>query len=805
MGADLADINNDGHPEIFTTDMLPDDDNRLKTLGAFDNIDLYNAKLKAGFYHQYMKNCLQLNDGAGHFVDIANYSGVSASDWSWGALIFDMDNDGNNDIFVCNGVNKDVTNLDFMDFFANEVIQKMVLTGKKEEIDEILKKIPVNPMRHKAYCNKGNLRFEDASTDWGFTHPSFANGAAYADLDNDGDLDLVINNENGPAFLYRNNSREINHNHYIAFSLKGKDKNLFAVGAKVSVYTPEGTCYRELVPSRGFQSSVDYRVEMGLGKETRIDSAIITWPGQTLTRLIHPTPDSNYTLNQSDATEHAANPLPVDSASLLLRPIATSFDKHVEDENTDFYYELNLPKMLSREGPKAAVGDLNGDGLEDVYIAGAKGHPGQVYLQQPGGQFIKKAEPAFTRFADFEDGAVALIDADKDGHPDLFLGPAGNAAPPYSREIQFRLFKNDGKGNFVLDANAFATVTNGCNTSVAVVADFNGDGFPDLFVGGRSVPREYGSTPASRIFINDGKGHFQDIAPAKNPDIAGLGMITAAAWTALPNQAPELTITGEWMAPHIYTWNKDHFAEKKTSLGNLYGWWESLAVQDCNGDGMPDLILGNIGDNFYLQPDSAHPVKLWIADFDKNGIPDKILTRRVDGKDMPVFLKHEMERQLPILKKENLKHEQYAAKTIQDLLPPGQLDSCTVLSFNYCTSIIALNLGNGRYSIQPLPAMVQLSSVNAIQYMDVNGDGHPDLVMGGNEFGFLPQFGRLDASKGHVLLGDGKGHFSWQPPSRSGLKLDGQIRDIRSISSQTTKYLLFLQNDEFPVLYRTHD
>jgi len=805
MGADLADINNDGHPEIFTTDMLPDDDNRLKTLGAFDNIDLYNAKLKAGFYHQYMKNCLQLNDGSGHFVDIANYSGVSASDWSWGALIFDMDNDGNNDIFVCNGVNKDVTNLDFMDFFANEVIQKMVLTGKKEEIDEILKKIPVNPMRHKAYSNQGNLRFQDASAEWGFTQPSFANGAAYADLDNDGDLDLVINNENGPAFVYRNNSREINHNHYISFSLRGKDKNLFAIGTKVSVYTPEGICYRELVPSRGFQSSVDYRVEMGLGQQTRIDSAIITWPDQALTRLIHPQADSNYALTQTNTTEHTGKSQPVDSASLLLRQIASPFDKHIEDENTDFYYELNLPKMLSREGPKAAVGDLNGDGLEDCYIGGAKGHPGQVYLHQPDGRFVKKAEPAFAPFADFEDGAVALIDADKDGHPDLFLGPAGNASQPYTREMQFRLFKNDGKGNFTLDANAFPTVTNGCNTSVAVVADFNGDGFPDLFVGGRSIPREYGSTPASRIFINDGKGHFQDIAPAKNPDIAGLGMITAAAWTALPNRSPELTITGEWLAPHIYSWDKDHFAEKKTTLDNLYGWWESLAVQDCNGDGLPDLILGNIGDNFYLHPDSAHPVKLWIGDFDKNGIPDKILTRRVDGRDMPVFLKHEMERQLPMLKKENLKHEQYAGKTIHDLLPPGILDSCTVLPFNYCSSVIAYNLGNGRYSIQPLPAMVQLSSVNAIRYVDVNGDGHPDLVMGGNEFGFLPQFGRLDASKGHVLLGDGKGHFSWLPPSRSGLQLNGQIRDIQSISSRTTKDLLILQNDEVPILYRTHE
>ncbi|GGB14909.1 VCBS repeat-containing protein [Puia dinghuensis] len=805
MGADLADINNDGYPEIFTTDMLPEDDNRLKTLGAFDNIDLYNAKLKAGFYHQYMKNCLQLNDGTGHFMDIANYSGVSATDWSWGALIFDMDNDGLNDIFVCNGVNKDVTNLDFMDFFANEVIQKMVLTGKKEEIDEILNKIPVNPMLHKAYCNKGNLRFEDASATWGFTRPSFANGAAYADLDNDGDLDLVINNENGPAFIYRNNARETNGNHFIAFYLKGKAPNTFAIGAKIRVYGPNGLAYRELIPSRGFQSSMDYKQEIGIGKETRIDSVLVIWPDQTFTRLDQPALDSTYTLSQVNTTQHIPPPVKPDSASFLLQKTTSSFDKHTEHENTDFYYELNLPKMLSREGPHAAVGDLNGDGLDDIFIGGAKDHPGQVYLQQPNGRFIKKPEPALNAFPDFEDGAVVLIDADKDGDLDLFIGPAGNADQPDTRQMQFRLFKNDGKGNFTLAPDAFSNVTNGCNTSVALAADFNNDGFPDLFIGGRSVPREYGSTPASRIFINDGKGHFTDIAPAKNPDIAALGMVTSAAFTDLQgDKEPELLIAGEWMAPHIFTWQKDHFVERPTNLSHLFGWWESLAVKDVNGDGKPDLILGNIGENFYLHPDSAHPVKLWINDFDHNGIPDIILTRSVDGKDVPVFLKHEMERQLPMLKKENLKHADYAQKTIRDLLPADLLDNALVRQFNYCASIIAINQGNGRYVVQPLPNMVQLSSVNAIQCTDINFDDIPDLVLGGNEFGFLPQFGRLDASKGHILLGNGKGQFTWIPPSRSGLQLPGMIRDIEKVPMEAGQppALLFLRNDEVPVLYR---
>jgi len=802
MGADVADINNDGYPDIFSTDMLPEDDYRLKTLGAFDNIDLYNAKVKAGFYHQYMKNCLQLNNANGKFLDIANYARVEATDWSWGALIFDMDNDGFNDLYVCNGVNKDVTNLDFMNYFANDVLQKMVLDGKKEEIDNILTKIPVTPMLNKVYRNLGNLQFSDQGIAWGFNQKSFSNGAAYGDLDNDGDLDLVINNENGSAFVYKNDSREINKNNYIGIFLKGKEKNVYAIGSKIKVYKDGQIYFREVVPSRGFQSCVDYKQIIGLGKNTQVDSMIIVWPDMSSVKFDHPELNKVHVIVQGNEKGFTPAIEKIDSSAMLLSIVKNNFEKHEEDDYVDFYYERNLPKMLSREGPKAAVGDVNGDGLEDVFIGGASGHPGQIYLQTSKNTFVRQPEPVFNQFVDFEDDAVLFFDADHDGDLDLFIGPGGNNNPPFSRQMQFRLFKNDGKGNFSLDASAFPTNENGMNTGVAVAYDFNHDGYLDLFVGGRNISREYGQSPRSFLFVNDGNGHFSDIAKTKNPDIANIGMVTNALWADVTgDKEKELIIVGEWMAPRIYEFKNDHFEEISTNLSHLSGWWQTIAATDINRDGKIDLILGNIGENFYLHPDSANPVKLWINDFDENGIPDIVMTRTVEDKDVPVFLKHEMETQIPSIKKQNLRNEEFAKKSIRELFPSDLLSKSLVKEFNFCSSIIAVNQGNGKFLIQKMPQMTQLSSVNAIKCLDVNGDGYEDIIAGGNEFGFLPQFGRLDASLGHVLLNNGKGQFTELRTTQSGLELRGQIRDIAELKGKDNLFLLFLQNNEYPVLY----
>jgi len=799
MGADIGDINNDGYPDIFTTDMLPADDYRLKTTLSFDDIDQYRLKERNDFHHQFLQNTLQLNSGKGRFCDIANYSGVNASEWSWGALMFDADNDGYNDLYICNGIYRDLTNQDFLDFDANEIKEKMISTGQKN-LGELVSKIPSIAVPNKMFRNTGHLKFDDVGMDWGFTQNSFSNGAAYGDLDNDGDLDIVVNNVNEPALIFKNNSREKNKNNFIAVQLKGKDKNTFAVGSKIVVYSQGQQLSREVVPSRGFQSSVDYKQVIGIGKNAAVDSMVIYWPDLTYTTIIHPGINKTLLLVQPEnGTKVSA--LITQDVKPLLKQLSTGFDKHQQNDYTDFYNERDVPQMLSHQGPEATVADVNGDRLDDVFIAGTALHSGQLYLQTGDGRFAKKDIPEMAQFAGFEDAAVLFFDADGDGDMDLFIGAGGNSALPGARELQHRLFINDGKGNFKISYSSFPA--NQDNVGVAVAYDFDNDGDLDLFVGGRSVSFNYGVTPQSHVYINNGKGIFTQMPAAQLAGINTIGMVTGAIMAdVIGDGKKQLVIVGEWMCPRVFGFENNKFVEMHTDLDKYYGWWQTVTTADINHDGRADLVLGNFGENFSLHTDAQHPLKLWYSDFDDNGRIDKILTKTVDGTDKPVFMKREVEAELPGLKKQNLRHSEYAKKTMQDLFTSEQLSKAVVKHINYPSSIVAINNGNGHFMVQPLPAMVQMSSVKSVVAADVNDDGFVDLIMGGNEFNFQPQLCRLDASQGAVLVNDGKGNFNLLDCDKSGLKLNGMVRDIVAIHSKSGMGFLFLQNDAVPVLYR---
>lgn len=792
MGADMADVNNDGYPDIFTTDMLPDDDYRLKTTTSFDNIDVFRIKQKSGFYHQFTQNSLQINNQHGKFMETGFYSGVAASDWSWGGLIFDADNDGLSDIFVCNGIYNDVTNQDFIDFFANDIIQKMVMTGRKEEFEDIVKKMPSQPIPNRFFKNNGNLLFSDEAGKLGLEKPSFSNGSAYGDLDNDGDLDLVVNNLNSPSFVYKNESQEKLANNYITIQLIGKDANTFAVGSKIKIFQGSQVINRELIPTRGFQSSVDYRQVLGLGKGIA-DSIEVTWPDRSTTKLIKPAMNQLLVLKQSAAQKSSIGPIQ-NETTLLVQEKTSIFDKHVEDDFIDFYNERNIPVMLSREGPKADTADVNGDGLTDIFIAGATGQTGQLYIQSNKG-FTKKLNPAFEADKAVEDAAVLFLDADGDGDKDLFVGAGGNVQPAESGLLKHRLYLNDSKGNFTLLTGAFPDNHN--NISVAITSDIDQDGDQDLFVGSRSIPQFYGGNPTSILYINDGRGHFSTQISKE------MGMITDAVFADLTgDEKMELIVVGEWMAPKVFTVKPKDLIEVSTNLSKLQGWWQSIAVADLDGDHLNDLVLGNLGENCYIKPTVNAPVKLWINDFDMNGTYEKVLSRTIQNQDVPVFLKRELTDQMPGLKKKNLKFEDYANKTILDLFSKETVSAATVLEFNYSSSCIAYNKKGGQFNVQPLPTTVQFSSVNAIQCIDLNNDGMKDLVLGGNQFYLQPQFARLDASYGNILLNNGKQIWKELLPASSGLEIRGQVRDIIHFRTASGSQLLFLQNDDQPLLFK---
>jgi len=797
MGSDMIDINNDGYLDIFTTEMLPESDYKLKTSIKFDDYDVQNARLQNDFHHQFTSNCLQLNNGDGTFSEVAQLAGMDATGWSWGALGFDFDNDGKKDVFICNGISKDLTDQDFLEFFGSEEVLNKVKEGGFN-FQDILKRMPSNKIPNYAFVNKGNLQFENLTDSLGFSMPSFSNGAAYGDLDNDGDLDLVINNENMEAFVYRNKASEKLLNHFCRIKLQGVKPNTFGYGSRVSVFTKAGKQIVEQMPARGFQSSVDPILHFGLGKEKMIDSLIIRWPDEKQQVIRNIPADSMIVLKQSEAINVIENiSVPRQLFHDITNKVISGDFTHHENQFVDFDVERLIPKMLSTEGPALAVGDINGDGREDFFMANALGDTAKIFIQQSNGHFVPMVQTAFITDKYFETTAAQFFDCDGDNDLDLVLASGGNQAVLGSPYLNVRLYLNDGKGVFTRDTSSnWPSIS--VNASCITICDIDADGKPDLFIGARNVPGAYGVIPASALIKNNGSGKFWDATQMIAPSLLTLGMVTDAGFGDIDKDGKnELVVAGDWM-PIVILKYENGALKRSGEIINSSGWWNSIALSDIDNDGDLDIIAGNAGLNSRIKADPVRPAKMYVGDFDKNGQIECIpVYFKTDGKSYPYFTKGEIQSQIPSLKKDFFHFSDYAGKSIEQLFTPEQLQNVKVLTVNQTQSSVYINDGVGNFICEPLPAMAQLSYVFAILPEDLNNDGIMDIFMAGNFYGLKPQGGRFDASYGTTLLGDKKGRFTYIPPSQSGLMVRGEAREIKSIKKAGGgSYILVAMNNE---------
>ena len=807
MGLDVADIDNDGWPDVYTTDMLPEDESRLKMTAQFENWEAYQTKVQNGYGHQLMRNMLQRNNRDGTFTDVGQIAGVARTDWSWSALIADLDLDGRKDIFVTNGLTKDITSQDYIAYLSSDETMKSVTNGGKSAADytKLTAAMSATRIANYAFRNTGDLQFASVASAWGLAAPSFSSGAAYGDLDGDGALDLVVNNVNQEAFVYRNNARTLEPtHHYLRVKLNGEGMNRFALGARVTVHAGGQAFMQEESPTRGFQSSSDPVLDFGVGTAAAVDSVRVDWPDGRTSYLRHIAANQLVTLRQAEATRVAPVALATRDA-LMTDVTAHAAMGFVHHENTfvDFDREPLMPKLVSTEGPFMAVGDVNGDGLDDLYIGGAKEQAGQLLLQRRDGTFARSNPGLFEKDSLSEDLGAVFFDADGDGRPDLYVVSGGNEYSEGAGPLQDRLYLNQGGGRFKKSEHSIPSESE--SGSRVVAADYDGDGAIDLFVGGRVVPWRYGMDPKSTLLHNDGRGHFTDVTAKLAPELEHVGMVTDALWRDVDGDGRlDLVVVGEWMPITIFR-NMGGGRLKRLEVRGLEksnGWWNRIIAGDFDGDGRVDFIVANLGLNGRLHAGVSTPAEMYVKDFEHNGSVEQVITLYNGAVSYPIAMRDALVGALPSLRSRFTGYKQYAQQRIADIFSTQDLaDATHKVVYTFATSM-ARNNGDGSFTLTPLPREAQLAPMYGLLATDVDGDGNPDLVMAGNFDGFQPEIGRMSSSAGVVLRSDGKGHFEALPPSASGFRVPGQARDIQRVRTAAGDIFVVARNNDAPLAFR---
>ncbi|GGB97316.1 VCBS repeat-containing protein [Dyadobacter sediminis] len=786
MGVDVADYNNDGFQDVVVLDMLPEGNYRQKIMAAGMSNEKFDFMLQMGYQPQYMRNTLQLNNGDGHFSEIGQLAGVDKTDWSWSPLFADFDNDGRCDLFISNGHLKDMTDKDFIKYSQQTTMfeEKDQANAKLLKLMENLKGVKVH---NYLFRNKGDLTFAEAE-DWGIDQPSFSNGASFADLDNDGDLDLVVNNVNEKAFVYKNELQKRGKYHWIQLSLQGDSLNRLGLGAKVTLHYGGQMQVYEQTLYRGFQSTVDHTIHFGLGSAGRIDTLEIRWPNGSMQRLLNVASGQRLVLDYKDAA--AALP----AFDKPLQPVFTEVSRdigldytHTENNQSDFSTHVLMPQTYSRIGPSMAAGDIDGNGLDDLFIGGAAGLPATYYLQQASGKFVRRE---FTADQAGEDAGILLFDADRDGDLDLYIASGGSEFETGSTFYQDRFYKNNGKGEFTKAADALPAMR--ASKSCVTAADFDRDGDLDLFVGGRLVPGQYPVAPESYVLRNDG-GKFTNITRDVSAELRHIGMVSSALWTDFDDDGYiDLVVAGEWMRVAFFKNQGGKLVNVTASagLGETSGCWNSIAGADMDNDGDTDYILGNMGLNTPFRASAEEPVTVYSGNLDGSGVHQSMLSWFIQGKNYPWPSRDALVRQMPRLGKKFFLYDDYARATVQDVLSPELLHKAAALKGTYFSSSYIENRGKGKFTIRPLPVQAQFAPVNGILAKDLDGDNNLDLILSGNSYAPDASIGRFDAMYGMCLRGDGKGNFVLVNPASDGLGLRGDSRSLVELVSQDGKSLL---------------